>query len=61
MKKEFGEGKKKTVKAAELRRIEQGEKMIEEFIQKFRKAVRRSKYERRYLIKKFKQSMNGIV
>ena len=61
MKKEFGEEKEKTVKAAELRRIEQGEKMMEEFIQKLRKAARGSKYEIRFLIKKFKQNINRIV
>jgi len=61
LKKEFGEEKEKTVKAAELRRIEQGEKMMEEFIQKLRKAARGSRYEIRFLIKKFKQNMNRIV
>ena len=61
LKKEFGEEKEKTVKAAELRRIEQGEKMMEEFIQKLRKAARGSKYEIRFLIKKFKQNINRIV
>jgi len=61
LKKEFGEEKEKTVKAAELRRIEQEEKMMEEFIQKLRKAARESRYEIRFLIKKFKQNMNRIV
>jgi len=32
LKKEFGEGDKETVKIAELKRLEQGERMIEEFV-----------------------------
>jgi len=32
LKKEFGEGDKKTVKIAELKRLKQEEKMIEEFV-----------------------------
>ena len=33
LKKEFGEGEKKSVKAVELRKLEQGRRMMEEFIQ----------------------------
>jgi len=35
LKKEFGEEDKELIKVAELRRIEQGEKMMEEFMQEF--------------------------
>ena len=36
LKKEFGRGEEKSVKAAELRKLEQGEKMMEEFVQEFK-------------------------
>ena len=55
IKKEFGEGEEEAVKVAELKRAEQGEKIMEEFIQEFRKAVRGSGYEGRPLIKEFKR------
>ena len=44
LKKEFGGGKKEAVKAAELRKLEQGGRTMEEFIQEFKRAVRRSRY-----------------
>jgi len=45
MKKEFGEGEKESVKAAELRKLEQGGRIMEEFVQEFKKVVRGSGYE----------------
>jgi len=41
LKKEFGRGKEESVKAAELRKLEQGERMMEEF----KRAARGSRYE----------------
>ena len=32
LRKEFGRGEKESVKAAELRKLEQGERMMEEFV-----------------------------
>jgi len=55
LEKKFGGGDKKAVKVAELKRLEQGNKMMEEFVQKFRRVARGSKYEKRPLIKEFKQ------
>ena len=43
--KKFGGGKEESVKAAELRKIEQGGKMMEEFMQEFKKVARKSGYE----------------
>ena len=37
LKKEFREGEEKSVKAAELRKLEQGERMMEEFVQEFKR------------------------
>jgi len=58
LKKEFGGEKEKSVKAVELRKLEQGEKTMKEFVQKFKRAVRRSGYEGRPLVKEFKRGMN---
>ena len=49
------------VKAAELRKLEQGEKTMEEFIQEFKRAVRGSGYERRLLVEDFKKGTNGVI
>lgn len=53
LKKEFGE-EEETVKVAKLGRMEQGEKMIEEFVQEFKRVARESRYEGRLLIVEFK-------
>jgi len=46
LKKEFGEGDDKTIKVAKLKKVEQRNRIIEEFVQKFRRVVRRSRYKR---------------
>jgi len=61
IKKELGEGEEKSVKAAELKKLEQGERTMEEFIQEFKRAVRGSGYEGRPLVKEFKRGMNGVI
>jgi len=53
LRKEFGK-EEEIVKAVELRRLEQGRKIMEEFIQEFRRVARESKYKRRPLTEKFK-------
>ena len=51
LKREFGgEEEKESVKVAELRKLEQEGKTMEEFVQEFRRAARRSRYEERPLI-----------
>jgi len=45
LKKEFGEGEKELVKVAELRKLEQGGRTMEEFVQEFKRAARGSGYE----------------
>ena len=59
LRKEFGGGEEELVKVAELRRMEQGGKMMEEFVQKFKRAARGSGYEGRPLVEEFKREMNG--
>ena len=58
LKKEFGGGEEESVKAAELRKLEQGERTMEEFIQEFKRTVRGSRYEERLLVEEFKRGMN---
>ena len=45
IKKEFRGGNEELVKIAELQRLEQGNKTMEEFVQEFRRAVRGSRYK----------------
>ena len=54
LKKEFREEDEEAVKIVELKRLEQRSKIIKEFVQKFRRAVRESKYEKRPLMEEFK-------
>ena len=61
LKKEFGGGEEKLVKTAELRKLEQGERTIEEFVQEFKRVARGSRYERRLLIEEFKRGINGGI
>ena len=61
LKREFGGEEEESVKAAELRKIEQEERMTEEFMQEFKRVARGSRYEGRPLIKEFKRGMNGAI
>ena len=54
LKKEFGGGEEESVKVAELRKLEQGERTMEEFVQEFKRSARGSGYERRPLVEEFK-------
>ena len=61
LKKEFGRGEEELVKAAELRKLEQGGRTMEEFVQEFKRAARGSGYEGRPLVEEFKRGMNGAI
>ena len=58
IKKEFGGEDKETVKVAELKRLEQGGKTMEEFVQEFRRVAKGTRYKGRSLAKEFKR---GII
>ena len=58
LRKEFGGGEEESVKAVELRKMEQGGKTMEEFVQEFKRAARGSGYEGRPLVEEFKRGMN---
>jgi len=61
LKKEFGRGEEELVKAAELRKLEQGGRTMEKFVQEFKRAARGSRYEGRPLVEEFKRGMNGGI
>jgi len=61
LKKEFGGGEEEAVKVAELRKLEQGGRTMEEFVQEFKQAARGSGYEGQPLIEEFKRGMNGGI
>ena len=61
LKKEFRGGEEESMKAAELRKMEQGGRTMEEFVQEFKQAARRSGYEGRPLVEEFKRGMNGGI
>jgi len=61
IKKEFGRGDKESVKVAELKRLEQGERTMEEFVQKFRRIARSSEYEERLLVEEFKREISATI
>ena len=61
IRREFGGGDKESVKVAELKKIEQGGRMMEEFVQDFKRTARGSGYEGRPLVEEFKRGMNGGI
>jgi len=58
LKRKFGGEEEELVKVVELRKLEQGGKTMEEFVQEFKRAVRESGYEGRPLVEEFKRGMN---
>ena len=61
IKKEFDGGEEESVKTAELKKLEQGGRTMEEFVQEFKRAVRGSGYEGRPLVEEFKRGMNRVI
>ena len=61
IKREFGVEEEELVKVAELRKIEQRGKMMEKFIQEFKRVARESRYEGRPLVEEFKRGMNRTI
>ena len=61
IKKKFRREKEESIKVAELKRLEQGGRTMEEFVQEFRRVARRSRYKGKLLIKEFKRKMNGMI
>ena len=61
IKRKFGGGDEESVKVAELKKIKQGGRTMEEFVQDFKRTARGSGYEEHPLIEEFKQGMNGSI
>jgi len=61
IKREFGGRDEESVKVAELKKIEQGGRMMKEFVQDFKRTARRSGYRGHPLIEEFKWGMNGSI
>ncbi len=54
LKKEFGRRNNKMMKVAELKKVEQMSKIIEKFVQEFRRVAKSSVYKERLLVEEFK-------
>ena len=61
LKKELSGGEEESVKVEQLRKMKQGGRTIEEFIQEFKRAARESGYKGRLLVEEFKQGINGGI
>ena len=61
IRKEFRGGDEESVKVAELKKIKQGGRTMEEFVQDFKRTARESGYKECLLIEEFKWSMNGSI
>ena len=61
IKKKFGGGEKELVKVPELKKLEQEGRIMEEFVQEFRRAARGSGYKECSLIKEFKRGINATI
>jgi len=61
LKKEFGRKNEKLIKVTELKKVEQGGRIIEEFVQEFRRIARESGYQERTLVEEFKRGMNRVI
>ena len=61
LRKEFGGGEEESVKTVEVRKLEQRGRMMEEFVQEFKRVARGNGYERRPLVEEFKRGINGGI
>jgi len=58
LRKKFRGGEEESVKAVELRKLEQEGRTMEKFVQEFKRVARGSGYEGRPLVEEFKRGMN---
>ena len=61
IRREFRGENEKSVKVAELKKIEQGSKTIKKFMQEFKKVAKGSRYRGCLLIEEFKQGINAMI
>jgi len=58
---EFGEFDEESRKVDELRVLEQGSRMVDEYVQEFKRAARGSGYEGRALVEEFKRGLSRVI
>ena len=61
LKQEFKNRNNKLIKVTELKKMKQKNKTMKNFVQKFKKVVRKSGFEGQPLIKEFKKGMNEVI
>lgn len=61
LKEEFSREDDEILKVTELKKIKQKSKIMEEFVQEFRKVTRESRYKGQLLIEEFKRGMNKTI
>jgi len=61
LKKEFEGGDNEAMKIVELKKVEQRNKTMEEFVYEFRRVVRGSGYEERPLVEEFRKGINSTI
>lgn len=61
LKEEFSREDNKIMNIAELKKIEQWSKIIEEFVQEFRRVAKGSGYKGWLLVEKFERRMNRVI
>ena len=61
LKEEFRREDNETMKVVKLKKIKQGNKIIEKFVQEFRGVTRGSGYEGRLFVEKLKRDINRVI
>jgi len=61
IRKKFRGEDEESVKVTELRRLEQGSRIMKEFVQEFRRVARESGYKRRWLLEEFNRGINTTI
>ena len=61
IRKKFSREDKESVKVVELKKLEQGGKTMDEYVQELKRVARGSSYEGRLLVEEFKQGINSMI
>ena len=61
LKKKFEGEDNKMMKMAKLKKVEQRNRIIEEFVQEFKRTARDNRYKGRLLVEKFKREINEVI
>ena len=61
LKEESGGEDDEMIKVVELKKVEQEDEMIKEFVQEFGRVAKDKEYKEKLLLKNFKRRMNGVI